>query len=57
VVRKIDVVDDATPVARAYGVGSLPHVRIYDARGELRYALTGNAALDAGSRAVALARE
>jgi thiol-disulfide isomerase/thioredoxin len=57
VVRKIDVGDGDTPVARQHKVGALPHVRIYDRDGNLRYVLAGNDALTAGDIARTLAAE
>lgn len=57
VVRKIDVGDGDTPVARQHQVGALPHVRIFDRAGNLRYVLAGNDALTAGDVARALAAE
>lgn len=57
VVRKIDVGDGDTPVARQHKVGALPHVRIYDRGGNLRYVLAGNDALTAGEVARTLAAE
>jgi hypothetical protein len=53
VVRKVDVGDGFTPVAKAYDIGTLPHVDIYDRERRLRYRLIGPEAL----RAPALARE
>jgi thiol-disulfide isomerase/thioredoxin len=57
VVRKIDIGDGDTPVAHQHKVGALPHVRIYDRDGNLRYVLAGNDALTAGDAAKALAAE
>lgn len=57
VVRKIDIGDGDTPVARQHKVGALPHVRIYDRTGNLRYVLAGNDALTAGDAAMTLAAE
>ncbi|HVK73352.1 MAG TPA: thioredoxin family protein [Kofleriaceae bacterium] len=54
VVRKIDVGDGETPVARQYQVGVLPHLRIYDREGRLRFVLAGNDALTAGEAALQL---
>ena len=53
VVRKIDVGDGVTPVARAYEVNALPHYKLYDRYRRLRYVLVGNDCL----RAPELARE
>lgn len=41
VVRKIDVGDGFTPVARTYQISALPHFLIYDKRKRLRYDLVG----------------
>ncbi len=57
VVRKIDIGDGDTAVARQHKVGALPHVRIYDRAGNLRYVLAGNDALTAGDAARALLAE
>lgn len=57
VVRKIDIGDGDTAVARQHKVGALPHVRIYDRSGNLRYVLAGNDALTAGDVAMTLAAE
>jgi thioredoxin-like negative regulator of GroEL len=57
VVRKIDIGDGDTPVARQHKVGALPHVRIYDRAGNLRYVLAGNDAMTAGDAALTLAAE
>ena len=52
-VRKVDVGDGFTPVAKAYDIGALPHYNVYDKRRRLRYVLVGNDCL----RAPDLARE
>lgn len=57
VVRKIDIGDGETPVARQHQVSALPHVRIFDRDGNLRYVLAGNDAMEAGELARALAAE
>jgi thiol-disulfide isomerase/thioredoxin len=57
VVRKIDIGDGETPVARQHKVGALPHVRIYDRAGNLRYVLAGNDAMTAGEAARTLVTE
>jgi thioredoxin 1 len=41
-VRKIDILDDDSPVAKHYDIGVLPHIRIYSRDGELLYALIGD---------------
>jgi thiol-disulfide isomerase/thioredoxin len=56
-VRKVDVGDGDTPVAEHYQIGPLPHLRVYDTRGELRYVLRGKDALDTGSKALEVLRE
>ncbi len=56
-VRKVDVGDGDTPVAEQYDIGPLPHLRIYDAKGELRYVLQNNAALETGEKALEVLRE
>ncbi len=53
IVRKVDVGDGFTPVAKAYAIGTLPHVNVYDRQRRLRYRLIGPQAL----RAPVLARE
>lgn len=53
VVRKVDVGDGFTPVAKAYDIGALPHFKIYDRRKRLRYVLVGGDCL----RAPDLARQ
>jgi thiol-disulfide isomerase/thioredoxin len=57
VIRKIDVGDGSTPVARAYKIGALPHYRIFDRERRLRYVLVGNDTLQAGALARELANE
>jgi thiol-disulfide isomerase/thioredoxin len=57
VIRKIDIGDGETAVARQHKVGALPHIRIFDRSGNLRYVLAGNDALEAGERARELAQE
>lgn len=39
--RKVDILDDSSPVAAHYDIGVLPHLRIYDRSGKLVYALIG----------------
>lgn len=53
IVRKVDVGDGFTPVAKAYEIGTLPHVNVYDRERRLRFRLIGPEAL----RAPVLARE
>jgi thiol-disulfide isomerase/thioredoxin len=50
-VRKIDVGDGFTPVARAYKIGALPHFRLYDKHRRLRHVLVGNDTLAAAELA------
>lgn len=57
VIRKVDIGDGSTPVARQHQVGALPHIRIFDRSGNLRYVLAGNDALEAGERARELSQE
>jgi thiol-disulfide isomerase/thioredoxin len=57
VVRKVDVGDGDTPVAKAYKVHALPVIWIYDAKKQLRFVLAANDCLLAGDHALELARE
>lgn len=57
VVRKVDVGEGGTPVARMYGISNLPHMRIYDRGRHLRYDLVGPDCERAGEYALGLARE
>ena len=57
VVRKIDVGDGFTPVARAYKIEALPHYLIYDKRKQLRYDLVGPDCVQASTIARQLAAE
>lgn len=56
-IRKVDVGDSFTPVAEAYKVGALPHYRVYDKHGKMRYMLVGNDCLKAPEIAKQLAAE
>ena len=56
-IRKVDVGDGFTPVARAYKVGALPHYRIYDRHKRLRHVLVGNDCVDAANLAKQLVAE
>jgi thiol-disulfide isomerase/thioredoxin len=56
-VRKVDVGDGDTPVAEHYDIGPLPHLRVYDTRGKLRYVLLNNNALETGEKALEVLRE
>ena len=57
VIRKIDVGDGFTPVARAYRIDALPHYLIYDKQQRLRYDLVGGDCVDASAIARKLAAE
>jgi thiol-disulfide isomerase/thioredoxin len=57
VIRKIDVGDGFTPVARAYQIDALPHYLIYDKKRRLRYDLVGGDCVDASRLARQLAAE
>jgi thiol-disulfide isomerase/thioredoxin len=52
VIRKIDVRDRDSAVARRYDIGVLPHLRIYGRDGVLVYALIGENAYRAGELTV-----
>jgi thiol-disulfide isomerase/thioredoxin len=53
IVRKVDVGDGDTPVAEHYGIGALlPHLRVYDTQGVLRYTLIGKEAIMTGEKAL-----
>ena len=56
-IRRVDIGDGLTPVARAYHIRSLPHVLVLDRRGVLRHRLIGADALAAGRLALDLAAE
>jgi hypothetical protein len=53
IVRKVDVGDGFTPVAKAYDIGLLPHWRVFDRHARLRFVLVGKDCL----RAPELARQ
>jgi hypothetical protein len=55
--RKVDVGDGFTPIARAYQVAALPHFDVYDRARRLRYVLVGNDCLRAPEIARALLAE
>jgi len=57
VLRKIDVGDGFTAVAKQYAIAALPHYRVYDKRRRLRYDLIGNDCLQAPTYATQLLRE
>ena len=56
-IRKIDVGDGFTQVAKDHDISALPHYRIYDKRGRLRHDLVGNDCLQASELARQLASE
>lgn len=56
-IRKVDVGDGFTAVAKAYEIGALPHYRVYDKHRRLRYYLTGNDCLQAPAIAKQLVAE
>ena len=56
-IRKVDVGDGFTPVARAYKIGGLPHYRIYDKHKRLRHVLVGNDCVGAADLAKQLLAE
>ena len=57
VLRKIDVGDGFTAVAKQYAITALPHYRVYDKQRRLRYDLVGNDCLQAPAYATQLLRE
>ena len=57
VIRKVDVGDGFSPVAKQYDIGALPHYRVFDRHRRLRYVLVGNDCLQAPAIAKQLARE
>ncbi len=57
VIRKIDVGDGFTEVAKQFQIGALPHYNIYDKAKKLRYVLVGNDCLKAPELAKQLATE
>lgn len=57
VVRKIDVGDGFTPIAKQYDIRALPHWDVYDTRGRLRYRLIGPECLRAPQLAAELLAE
>ncbi|MEZ4365794.1 MAG: thioredoxin family protein [Kofleriaceae bacterium] len=56
-ISKVDIGDGESAVARHYQIGALPHLRLYDRAGVLRYVLIGDAAMTAGEVARRLAAE
>lgn len=57
VVRKVDVGPGDSDVAKAYKLGGLPHLRIFDRKGRLRYQLVGDDAHEAAAAAKKLREE
>ena len=57
VIRKVDVGDGDTPVAKQFRIGALPHYNVYDRQKKLRYSLVGNDCLKAPELAKQLAAE
>lgn len=57
IVRKIDVGDGFTPVAKAYNVSVLPHWQVYDTKRRLRFILIGPECLRAPTLAAELLAE
>jgi thiol-disulfide isomerase/thioredoxin len=57
VIRRVDVGAGRTPVARAYNIGVLPHLRLFDTHRRLRYVLVGNDTLRTAELARSLAAE
>jgi thiol-disulfide isomerase/thioredoxin len=57
VIRKVDVGDGLTPVAKQYQINALPHYNVYDRAKRLRYVLVGNDCLKAPELAKQLAAE
>ncbi len=56
-IRKIDVGDGFTAVAKQFKIGALPHYNVYDKARRLRYVLVGNDCLKAPEIAKQLAAE
>ena len=56
-IRKVDILDPFTEVANVYDIGALPHYRVYDKRGKMRYVLVGNDCIKAPEIAKQLAAE
>jgi hypothetical protein len=56
-IRKVDVGDGFTPVAKQFKVSALPHYNVYDRERRLRYVLVGNDCLKAPELAKQLAAE
>jgi thiol-disulfide isomerase/thioredoxin len=56
-IRKVDVGDGFSPVAKQYKISALPHYNVYDKQQRLRYVLVGNDCLKAPDLAKQLAAE
>lgn len=57
VVRKVNVGPGDSDVAKAYKLGGLPHLRVFDRKGRLRYQLVGDDAHEAAAAAKKLREE
>ncbi len=57
VVRKVDIGDGTSAIAREHRVSTLPHWQVYDRFKRLRYVLIGNDVLRAPTLAAELLRE
>jgi len=57
IVRKIDVGDGFTPIAKQYDITVLPHWDVYDTKRRLRYRLIGPQCLRAPQLAADLLNE
>jgi thiol-disulfide isomerase/thioredoxin len=57
IVRKIDVGDGFTPIAKQYDIATLPHWDVYDTKQRLRYRLIGPECLRAPELAAELLHE
>jgi thiol-disulfide isomerase/thioredoxin len=56
-IRKVDVGDGFTQVAKDYDINALPHYRVYDKHKRMRYDLVGNDCVKASEIAKQLADE
>jgi thioredoxin 1 len=56
VIRRVDIGEPDSEVARAYQIGALPHLRLYDRSRRLRYVLVGADTDDAAALAIELTR-
>jgi thiol-disulfide isomerase/thioredoxin len=57
ILRKVDVGDGFTEVAKAYDISGLPHYNVYDTKRRLRFILVGNDCLRAPELAKQLLAE